>query len=126
MADRYGKKYYLEWWNIRKSTIYTVVGSLVLIVVIGGGTWYASRHNWFIPDPNVAVPKDAARIISFEGEVRITRAATRETIIITKETYAAAGDLIQTMNDGRAIIQMIDGSRVQMKPDSTLVIKSSN
>jgi len=118
-------RFYVEWWHIRKSTIYVLSAVVILGSFIGGGVWYASRHNWFVPDADSAVPKDAARIIAFEGEVRITRAATRETILITKETYAAPGDMIQTMSAGRAIIQMIDGSRVQMRPDSTLVIKAS-
>jgi len=124
MANNRGR-FYVEWWNIRKSTIYVLTVIIVFGSFIGGGIWYASRHNWFIPDPEASQPRDSARIISFEGEVRITRASTRDTILVTKETYAAPGDLIQTMSDGRAIIQMIDGSRVQMRPDSTMVIKSS-
>src|SRR3712207_2570228 len=116
MENKY-RKFYVDWWNIRKSTIYLLAGVGVVLLGLVGGLWYASRHNWFIPDPSVNIPKDAARIISFEGEVRLTRAATRETIFVTRETYAVPGDLIQTMSDGRAIIQMIDGSRVQMKPD---------
>ena len=125
MESKY-RKFYVDWWNIRKATIWVVGGSVILIATLVAGLSYASRNNWFVPDQAAAIPKDAARIISFEGEVRITRAATRETIVVTKETYAAAGDLIQTMTNGRAIIQMIDGARVQMRPDSTLVIKESS
>ncbi|MEO6656340.1 MAG: FecR domain-containing protein [Pyrinomonadaceae bacterium] len=91
---------------------------------IGGYSW-ASRNNWFVPDQMMDAPKDAARIVSFEGEVRITRVATRETILVTKETYVAAGDTIQTQSDGRAIVQMIDGSRYSVRPNSTVVVKTS-
>lgn len=126
MEDNKYRKFYVDWWNIRKSTIY----GLIAVVVLGGcliaGFSWAQRNNWFIPDENVKIPKDAARIISMEGEVRITRAETRETIIVTRETYVMAGDTVQTMSDGRAIIQMIDGSTVQIRPNSAMVVKISN
>lgn len=126
MSESKYKKFYFDWWKIRKSTIYL----LVAIIVIGGslafGLNYASRNNWFVPAETNEIPVDAARIISFEGEVRITRAATRETILVTKETYVAAGDTIQTQADGRAIIQMIDGSTYSVRPNSTIVVKDTN
>ena len=126
MSDNKYKKFYFDWWKIRKSTVYL----LIAIAVIGGslafGLNYASKNNWFVPDDSLNIPQDAARIISFEGEVRITRAATRETILVTKETYVAAGDTIQTQVDGRAIIQMIDGSTYSVRPNSTIVVKDTN
>lgn len=125
MSENKYKKFYVDWWKIRKSTVYL----LIAIVVIGGGLAfglnYGSKNNWFVPDDSANMPQDAARIISFEGEVRITRAATRETILVTKETYVAAGDTIQTQADGRAIIQMIDGSTYSVRPNSTIVVKDT-
>jgi hypothetical protein len=124
MSDNY-RNFYVDWWNIRRSTIYGLaVAGVFIALVIGGGVW-ASRNNWFITDESVTMPADAARIISFEGEVRITRAATRETILITRETYVAAGDTVQTQSDGRAIIQMIDGSVYSVRPNSTIVVKDT-
>jgi hypothetical protein len=37
----------------------------------------------------------------------------------------AAGDTIQTQADGRAIIQMIDGSTFSVRPNSTVIVKTS-
>ncbi|MGB2751514.1 MAG: FecR domain-containing protein [Pyrinomonadaceae bacterium] len=125
MDDNNYRKFYVDWWNIRKSTIYGLIAAVVLLAALGGGLWYASRNNWFIPKENVDIPKDAARIISFEGEVRVTRAATRETILVTKETFVMAGDTIQTQADGRASIQMIDGSSYKIGPNSTVVVKDT-
>jgi hypothetical protein len=71
-------------------------------------------------------PKNAASILSFEGDVRIIRAATRETVVVTKETFIAAGDTIQTQSDGKAIVQMIDGSVLTVRPNSTLIIKDNS
>ncbi len=125
MDDKKYSKFYVDWWNIRKSTIYVMVAVVVLGVALVFGFNWASRNNWFLADENVDFPKDAARILSFEGQVRIIRAATRDTILVTKATYVAAGDTVQTQDDGRALIQMIDGSRYQMRPNTTIVIKDS-
>ena len=122
--NRY-RKFYVDWWNIRKSTIYGLLAFGLLAGSVYLGVSWASRNNWFVPPDTIDIPKDAARIVSFEGEVRITRAATRETILVTKETYVAAGDTIQTQADGRAIIQMIDGSVYSVRPNSTVVVRDT-
>lgn len=125
MQENKYRKFYVDWWNIRRSTIYL----LIAIILLGAGIlWalsYASRNNWFLPDEQANVPKDAARIVSFEGDVRITRAATRETIVVKQETFVAEGDTIQTQSDGRCIVQMIDGSTYSVRPNSTVVVKTS-
>jgi FecR protein. len=126
MEDNKFRKFYIEWWNIRKSTIYGSIALVVLIIGVAIGGWWASRNNWFAAQVVTDVPKDAARVISFEGDVRITRAATRETIVVTKETYVAAGDTIQTQADGRATVQMIDGSVYSVRPNSTVVVRDSS
>lgn len=120
------KRFYVDWWNIRRSTIYALVVLIVLGLSFAWALSYASRNNWFAQTADVNYPKDAARIVAFEGDVRITRAATRETIVVTKETYVAAGDTIQTQSDGRATVQMIDGSVYSVKPNSTVVVKDTN
>jgi len=125
MDDNKYRKFYVDWWNIRRSTIYGVISIALFGGLIVFGSWYASKNNWFVSDESVDIPKDAARIVSFEGEVRITRAATRETIIVTKATYVTAGDTIQTQPDGRAIIQMIDGSVYSVRPNSTVVVRDT-
>jgi hypothetical protein len=125
MEDNKYKKFYVEWWKIRKSTIYGLIAFVVITALVITGVWYAVQYNWFAQQVATEVPKDAARIISFEGDVRITRAATRETILVTKETYVAAGDTIQTQADGRCTVQMIDQSVYSVRPNSTVVIRDS-
>jgi len=125
MDEKKYKQFYVDWWNIRNSTIYGIVALLLFAGLIGGGLWYGSKNNWFQVAQDSETPKDAAKIISFEGEVRITRAATRETILVTRETYVAAGDTVQTQADGRAVIQMIDGSVYSVRPNSTVVVRDT-
>lgn len=125
MENKY-RKFYVEWWKIRKSTIYGLVAFVVVTGTVITGVWWALQYNWFAQQAAPEAPKDAARIISFEGDVRITRAATRETILVTKETFVAAGDTIQTQADGRAVVQMIDQSVYSVRPNSTVVIRDSS
>lgn len=125
MESKY-RKIYVEWWRIRKSTISGLIIFLCVTVAVVGGGWWAIKNNWFVPDDKSDLPKNAAKIVSFEGEVRITRAATRETILVTKETYVAAGDTIQTQADGRAKVQMIDGSFYTVQPNSTVIIRDNS
>jgi FecR protein len=120
------RRYYVDWWNIRKSSVYGLIALVVFIGLLVGGAWYASRNNWFSSTGETGeAPKDAAQLISFEGDVRITRAATRDTERVTKPTYIMAGDTIQTQGEGRAQIRMIDGSVLSVKPNSTVVIRDS-
>ncbi len=126
MEKKHRKYYLIEWWKIRKSTIYGLAAFVVISIFVFGGGWWALRHDWFAQKDLSDLPKNAARIISFEGDVRITRASTRETILVTKQTYVEAGDTIQTQSDGRATVQMIDQSLYSVRPNSTLVIRDNS
>jgi len=126
MESKY-RKFYVEWWNIKRSTIYKLVAILIFVGVLGFGGWWVLKSNWLVAQPELNdAPKDAAKVISFEGDVRIIRAATRETILITRPTFVSAGDTIQTQADGRAKVQMIDGSVLSIRANSTVVIRDSN
>ncbi|HEY2867423.1 MAG TPA: FecR domain-containing protein, partial [Pyrinomonadaceae bacterium] len=120
------KKFYIEWWNIRKSTIYTIT-FIVVLSVIGSGLYIAAtRFSWFAGPVEADAPPNSTRIISFEGDVRVTKASTRETIIVTRAIYVAAGDTIQTQADGRATLQMVDGSVYTVRPNSTVVVRDNS
>lgn len=121
------RRYYIDWWNIKKSTVYGIAATLVFLLFATVGGWWLVKSNWlFAKTDGTQIPKDAARLVSFEGDVRIVRAATRETILVTRETYLLAGDTIQTQADGRAQVQMIDGSQLSVRPNSTVVIRDSS
>jgi hypothetical protein len=121
------RKFYVDWWNIKKSHVYGVIGTLVFLGLLIGGGWWLVKNGWLFADADsLEAPKDAARLISFEGDVRITRASTRQTEKVTKLTYVMAGDTIQTQADGKAQIRMIDGAVLSIRPNSTVVIRNSS
>lgn len=126
MADKQYKRFYVDWWKIKKSTVYGIIALVLLVAGIAGVSLYGSRNNWFARQEIVDIPQDAGKLVSFEGDVRVIRAATRETILVTKLIYVSAGDTIQTQSDGRATVQMIDGSTLQVRSNSTVVIRDSS
>lgn len=126
MSKKYDK-FYVDWFNIRKSSIYGTIAIVLFFGIVFGGAWLIYKSDWLNKvGENQEIPKDAAELITYEGDVRIIRAATRETIVVTRPTFVSAGDTIQTQNDGRAQIKMIDGSILYVRPNSTVVIRDSS
>jgi hypothetical protein len=66
-----------------------------------------------------------ARFISFEGDVRVIRAATRETIVPGTDTELYPGDTVQTQASGRARVSMADGSTLVVRPNSTIIVRDN-
>ena len=63
--------------------------------------------------------------MSFEGDVRVIHAATREIVLASRDTQLYPGDTVQTQADGRARITMADGSTVVVRPNSTIIIRDN-
>ena len=125
MEKKY-RKYYVDWYQIKRSTVLGGAAIFLFFAVLGGGGYWLYQNDFFLAKQETTeIPPDAARVVSFEGDVRIIRAATRETILVTRTTYVSAGDTIQTQADGRAQVQMIDGSTLSIRPNSTVVIRDS-
>src|SRR5438105_3551765 len=125
MASKAGY-FEIEWWVIQKRAIYIAVFLLVSSVMVAGGALYVWKYG--NPLKGVAIRSDVpagARFISFEGDVRVVRAATREVISANSDTQLYPGDTVQTQADGRARIGMADGSTVVVRPNSTIIIRDN-
>lgn len=125
MSEGKYRKFYVDWWEIKTGTIYGAVALVFLIAAIGGGGYWLWKNDWVIQPPESEAPTNSARIISYQGDVRIIRVTTRKTERVVKSTYVQAGDTIQTQADGRAQVRMIDGSMLSVRPNSTVVIRDS-
>lgn len=117
------RRFYVDWWKIKRSTIYSLVIACAVIGLLGYGGWWFWQNRASIQIGEI--PKNAAIISSFEGDVRIIRASTREVIRVTQTVYVAAGDTIQTQADGKTQLQMIDGSTLTIKPNSTVIVRDN-
>jgi FecR-like protein len=120
------KRFVFDWWVIQKRVIYIIVAILVLCGLSGGAAIYV----WKFGNPlrNVGTnikPASGARFISFEGDVRVIRSATRETVLPGSDTELYPGDTVQTQASGRARIGMADGSTLVVRPNSTIIVRDN-
>ena len=115
-----------DWWIVQKRAVQVVALILALCAVAAAAGLYVWKYG--NPLRRVAMLKEVtpgARFISFEGDVRVIRAATREVVAASSDTQLYAGDTVQTQADGRARINMADGSTVVVRPNSTIIIRDN-
>ncbi|HEV7844192.1 MAG TPA: FecR domain-containing protein [Pyrinomonadaceae bacterium] len=120
------RRFDLDWWVVQKRFVYMLLGTLVLLILAGGAAVYAWKYG--LPFGNGSATAKApagARFISFEGDVRVVRAATRETISASIQTQLFPGDTVQTQADGRARINLADGSILVVRENSTVIIRDN-
>lgn len=116
----------IDWWIIQKRAVYIAVLILVLCVIAAGAGLYVWKYG--NPLKNVALHSDplaGARFMSFEGDVRVIRASTRQVVVANNDVQLYPGDTVQTQADGRARISMADGSTVVVRPNSTIIIRDN-
>ena len=116
----------LEWWVIPKRFIY-IAGGLILFTALGGGVALYVRMygNPFSNQKSEERERAGARFISFDGEVRVVRANTRETLAARANVQLYPGDMVQTQADGRARILLVDGSTLLVRPNSVVIIRDN-
>jgi len=116
----------IDWWVIQKRAVYIGVLLAALSAIAGGAALYVWKYG--NPLKNVADKSEnlpGARFMSFEGDVRVIRAATRQVLIANSDVQLYPGDTVQTQADGRARITMADGSTVVVRPNSTIIIRDN-
>ena len=125
MVQNKTSRFAYDWWIIQKRFVYLVIAIFILCGVAAGAALYVWKYG--NPFKNIAETKypAGARFISFEGDVRVIRAATRETIPANADTQLYPGDTIQTQASGRARISLADGSTLVVKPNSTIIVRDN-
>ncbi len=116
----------IEWWVIQKRAVYIMALVLALCAIAAGAALYVWKYG--NPLRNVAARSESlagARFMSFEGDVRIIRASTRQVLVANNDIQLYPGDTVQTQADGRARISMADGSTVVVRPNSTIIIRDN-
>lgn len=116
----------IEWWVVSKRTIYALIALAVLLLGAGGFALYVRLYG--NPFKAIVAKPGApagARFLSFDGDVRVVRAQTRETLLARSDTQLYPGDIVQTQADGRARIQLADGSTLLVKPNSVVTIRDN-
>ncbi|HLL74366.1 MAG TPA: FecR domain-containing protein [Pyrinomonadaceae bacterium] len=121
-----GRRFEVDWFFVSKRLIYLGVFSLLLLAAAGGVSLYA----WLYGNPlkgadALSNAPAGARFLSFDGDVQVVRAETRERLLARGDTQLYPGDLVQTQTDGRARIQLADGSTLVVRPNSVVTIRDN-
>lgn len=115
-----------EWWVIQKRAVYITATVLGLSAIVGAATVFVWKYGNPLRSISARPESPAgARFMSFEGDVRVVRASTREVVFATNEIQLYPGDTVQTQADGRARIGLADGSTVVVRPNSTIIIRDN-
>jgi hypothetical protein len=118
-------RFAFDWWIIQKRFLYLIIAGFFLCAMgIGAAVYVKIYGNPFKSLVEIKQPS-GARFVSFEGDVRVIRAATRETIAASAETELYPGDTVQTQANGRARIGLADGSTLLVKPNSTIIVRDN-
>ena len=116
----------IDWWIIQKRAVYVIALTLVVCIVAGGAALYVWKYgNPFRSVITKSEGLPGARFMSFEGDVRVIRNSTRQVIVANSDIQLYPGDTVQTQADGRARINMADGSTVVVRPNSTIIIRDN-
>src|SRR3977135_1753399 len=121
------RRFAFDWWVIGKRVVYLIIAFVILCGLAAGAAVYV----WKFGNPlrNAAIGEklaSGARFISFEGDVRVIRSATRETIVPGPDTELYPGDTVQTQASGRARVGMADGSTLVVRPNSTVIVRDND
>jgi hypothetical protein len=120
------KGFDLDWWIVSKRMLYggVVLGVLALVAAGAGLYVYLYGNPLNKIDPKLNAPA-GARFLSFDGDVQVVRSQTRERLLARSDTQLYPGDIVQTQADGRARIQLADGSSVTVRPNSVVTIRDN-
>jgi hypothetical protein len=120
------RRFVFDWWVVQKRIVYLILLIVALCGLAGGGALYVWKYGNPLRNVGTGTKLPAgARFISFEGDVRVIRAATRETITPGSDTELYPGDTVQTLASGRARVSMADGSTLVVRPNSTIIVRDN-
>lgn len=120
------RRFVFDWWVVQKRVVYLLLAIIILCGLAVGGALYVWKYGNPLKNVGTGVKlASGARFISFEGDVRVIRSATRETIVPGADTELYPGDTVQTQASGRARVSMADGSTLVVRPNSTIIVRDN-
>ena len=115
-----------DWWVVSKRSIYLGIALIIALILASGAALYVWKFGNPLKNVGTELRSSAgARFISFEGDVRVIRAATRQSLTVNSDTELYPGDTVQTQANGRARIGMADGSMLLVRPNSIIIVRDN-
>lgn len=118
---------HIEWFTVRRSTIYTLIFS-VLGLIAAGTYGYFQVFGQRDEKPVVAANPESdrsARFLDLSGTVKVRKAGTYEWTNATMGMALSREDTIRTVGGSNARVRLFDGTEYLLKPDSILVIEEA-
>lgn len=118
---------HIEWFTVKRSTIYTLI--LSLLGLAGAGAYgyfqvFGERAEAPVAVANLETDK-SARFLDLNGGVKVRKAGTYEWANATMGMALSTEDTIRTVGGSSARVRLFDGTEYQLKSDSILVIEEA-
>lgn len=119
---------HIEWFTVRRSTVFALVG--LVLALCGAGGWAYWQSSNLRTSANVAQPPaetdKSARFVDLDGTVKVRKAGTYEWINAHMGITLNRDDTIRTVGNSSARVRLFDGTEYLVKPDSILVIEEAS
>lgn len=120
----------VDWFTVSYKSIYTVAGTVVVVLALAGGIYYyryavrsvAAPPATEAPPPTVTT----ARFRSIEGNVKVKTVGTFEWVAADTQMVLRKSDLVRTGPGAAAEIAFFDGTVVHVRPDSLITIEETS
>ncbi len=116
---------HIEWFTVKRSTMYTLVLALLGLAAAGAYGYYA-----IFVDPGEKPIAEAetdrsARFLDLNGSVKVRKAGTYEWANASMGTALSREDTIRTVGGASARVCLFDGTEYLVKSESILVIEEA-
>ena len=118
---------HIEWFTVKRSTIYTLVLALLGLAAAGAYGYYAifvDPHETPVAEANPETDR-SARFLDLNGSVKVRKAGTYEWADANMGMVLSREDTIRTVGGSSARVRLFDGTEYLVKSESILVIEEA-
>lgn len=118
---------HIEWFTVKRSTIYTLVLALLALAVAGAYGYYQVYVDTGDPTETAtpAGTDKSARFLELNGSVKVRKAGTYEWVSANRGMLLTRDDTIRTVGSASARVRLFDGTEYLVKSESILVIEEA-
>ncbi|GMR22169.1 MAG: hypothetical protein BMS9Abin37_0499 [Acidobacteriota bacterium] len=117
---------HIEWFTVKRSTIYTLVFSLLGLAAAGVYGYFEifAPRDGPVVEANLETDR-SARFLDLNGSVKVRKAGTYEWANANMGMVLSREDTIRTVGGASARVRLFDGTEYLVKSESILVIEEA-